>query len=111
MVPVQLRSSVDVDLGRWSLAPRLIVVGAQRTLAFETRGDAMIRRTIAGYATVDVNVRRGLTRSVDGFVSLDNLFDARYRNVNMRAYTNPEELVGAPQNPRRVIAGLSVRVR
>jgi outer membrane cobalamin receptor len=111
MVPLQLRSSLDLDWGLWSVAPRLTVVGPQRTLAFETRGDAMVRRTIDGYATVDVNVRRVLTGRLDGFVSVDNVFDARYRHVNMRAFTNPEELVGAPQNPRRAVAGLSIRVR
>ena len=33
MAPVQLRFSADVDWHRWSVAPRLAVVGAQRLLA------------------------------------------------------------------------------
>jgi hypothetical protein len=37
--------------------------------------------------------------------------DRRYRTINARAYTNPEELIGAPQNPRRVSAGCSLRMR
>ena len=43
------------------------------------------------------------------------LLDARYRNINMRAYLNPEELIGAPQNPeaaddRRTDTGSSERL-
>jgi len=52
-----------------------------------------------------------LTRVLDAFVTVGNALDARYRHVNDRAFTNPEELVGAPQNPRRVAVGLSMRLQ
>ena len=55
--------------------------------------------------------RRRLTRVLDAFVTVGNALDARYRHVNDRAFTNPEELVGAPQNPRRVAVGLSMRLQ
>ena len=59
------------------------------------------RRTIAGYTTVDVSVRRArLAGPLDLFVTIDNLLDARYRHLNLRAFTNPEEFAGSPQNPR-----------
>jgi outer membrane cobalamin receptor len=111
MAPLQFRAGLDLDWGRLSLAPRLAVVGRQRTLATEMRGDALARRTLEGYATLDLNVRQRITDAVHTFVTLDNALDARYRHVNVRAYTNPEELIGAPQNPRRVTLGLSVRMR
>jgi outer membrane receptor protein involved in Fe transport len=58
-----------------------------------------------------VNVRRNLFRTLDAFLTIENALDRRYRTSNPRAYTNPEELIGAPQNPRRVSVGFSLRVR
>ena len=48
---------------------------------------------------------------VDAFLTIENALDHRYRTLNPGAYTNPEELIGAPQNPRRVTVGFSLRVR
>jgi outer membrane receptor protein involved in Fe transport len=65
-----------------------------------------------GYATVDVNVRRRTVfKNIDVFATIENAFDRRYVNINTRAYTNPEELIGAPQNPRRLTLGFDVRIR
>ena len=113
MAPVQLRFGADIDLHRWSFAPRLSVVGSQRLLAtITTESGSVERRTLDGYATVDVNVRRRtLFRNVDAFVTIQNALDKRYRAINSRAYTNPEELIGAPQNPRRIAVGFDVRVK
>ncbi|HLG56306.1 MAG TPA: TonB-dependent receptor [Vicinamibacterales bacterium] len=110
MVPLQLRATTDLDWGGWSIAPRASLLGRQRTLAIEDRGDRFVRRTLDGYLTLDVHIRRALSSHFDTFVTVENALDARYRHVNLRAFTNPEELVGAPQNPRRVSVGFSVRV-
>jgi outer membrane cobalamin receptor len=112
MVPVQVRLGADVDWYRWSFAPRLAVVGRQRLRATTEESGSTTRRTLAGYATLDLTVRRlSVFKNVDGFVIIENAFDRRYRAINPRAYTNPEELIGAPQNPRRVSFGLSLRLR
>jgi iron complex outermembrane receptor protein len=110
MAPVQLRFGVDIDRDRWRVAPRLSIVGTQRLLA-TTDGEGSERKTLPGYATVDVNVRRNLFRTLDVFLTIENAMDRRYRTPNPGAYTNPEELIGAPQNPRRVSIGFSLRVR
>lgn len=111
LAPVQSRFSADVDWGRWSVAPRLAISGRQRVLATERMGDAVVRRAIDGYTTLDLNVRRRqVFKQVDVFLTVDNALDARYRHINARAYTNPEELIGAPQNPRRVTVGCELRV-
>ena len=110
MAPVQLRFGADIDLYRWSIAPRLSVVGSQRLLATTTEGGS--RRTLDGYATVDLNVRRQtLFRNIDAFVTIENALDKRYRAINIRAYTNPEEMIGAPQNPRRIAIGFDVKIK
>lgn len=110
MVPVQLRFGADLEWDKWSVAPRLAILGRQRLLA--TTPDEAKRETIDGYATVDVNVRRNrIFRNMGVFVTLENAFDGRYRNINVRGLTNPEELVGAPQNPRRLSVGFDLRFR
>ena len=55
--------------------------------------------------------RRAVLRNIDVFVTIENAFDRRYLNINTRAYTNPEEFIGAPQNPRRLTVGFDVRIR
>jgi outer membrane receptor protein involved in Fe transport len=109
MAPVQLRFGADVDWDRWRVAPRLSVVGTQRLRA-TTAGEGSDRKTLAGYATLDVNVRRNLFRKLDTFLTIENALDRRYRTPNPRAYTNPEELIGAPQNPRRLSVGINLQV-
>ena len=106
LAPVRWNLSVDLRHGRWVLAPRLSASGRQRLRATETVGGTVARKTLDGYATADVNIRRiDVFKELDLFVLVENLFDARYRNINMRAYSNPEELIGAPQNPRRLTIG------
>jgi len=112
MVPMQLRAGVDIDWNRWQIAPRLAIVGTQRLLATTTVNDGLVRRTLDGYSTVDVNVRRrNLFAHLDAFVTVENAFDRRYRSINERAYVNDEEFLGIPQNPRRVTVGLELRLR
>jgi outer membrane cobalamin receptor len=110
MAPLQLRATLDLDWGPWTVAPRFAMIGRQRSLAIEARDDRFIRPTISGYTTLDVTVRRVVSQRFTAFAIVENALDARYRHMNLRAFTNPEELVGAPQNPRRVSAGVSIRV-
>ena len=111
MSPVAARFGADIEWGRWTVAPRLAISGRQRLLATELSGENVVRKTLDGYALFDVNIRRRqVFTNVDLFLTLDNALDARYRHINVRAYTNPEELIGAPQNPRRVTLGVEIRV-
>jgi outer membrane cobalamin receptor len=71
---------------------------------------SVVRRTLDGYATIDVNVRRMISSNITAFVTTENALDRRYRTINPRAYTNPEELIGAPQNPRRITVGVDWRL-
>jgi outer membrane cobalamin receptor len=112
MAPVQFRAGTDADLGRWTAALRVVGVGRQRLLAMTMIDGKIARQSLDGYTTIDLNLRRRhLFKNVDGFVTIENLGDARYRHINARAYTNPEELIGAPQNPRRITVGFSFRLR
>jgi hypothetical protein len=110
MAPVQALMGIDVQLERWSFSPSLSLMGRQRVLAIVPESDGL-RRTLGGYALLNVNLRRQhLFGNVGAFVTVENVLDQRYKNINLRAYSNPEELLGAPQNPRRVTAGIDVRI-
>jgi outer membrane receptor protein involved in Fe transport len=111
MAPVQMQMSADLTFDRWSVSPRLSLVGTQRALAVTPDATGVLRRqTLDGFALATVNVRRRILSRLDAFVTVENALDARYRSINLRAFNNPEELIGAPQNPRRIIAGVQVRV-
>src|SRR5207302_457845 len=59
MAPLQLRLGADVDWSLWTIAPRLAVVSRQRVLATMLNTDGTPeRRTIDGYATMDLHLRR-----------------------------------------------------
>jgi outer membrane cobalamin receptor len=111
MAPVQLRFSADADWHRWSVAPRLAIVGRQRLLA-TTAADSLQRLTLDGYTTLDVNIRRqSVFKNIDGFVTIENALDRRYRGINPGAYINADEMIGVPQNPRRLTVGFDLRLR
>jgi outer membrane receptor for ferrienterochelin and colicin len=113
MSPIQLQGAVEFQTGRWSVAPRVVMVGTQRALATGGVVNGVEQRlTLKGYTTVNLNVRRQrLFKGVDAFVTVENALDARYRNLNYRAFSNPEEFVGSPQNPRRLTVGVDLQIR
>jgi outer membrane receptor protein involved in Fe transport len=111
MAPVMLKASVEARGDKWDVTPRVTAFGRQRLPAIERLGDSVLRRTLSGFATVDVTVRRSdVFKELDLFVTVENVLDARYRHINLNAYSNPEELVGAPQNPRRITVGAQIQV-
>jgi outer membrane cobalamin receptor len=112
MSPLQARLGADFDWDGWSASPRLAIVGRQRVLATYLAGDSLRRRTLDGFLTMDATVRRReVVRHVDAFVTVENALDRRYRTINARAFNNPEEFSGAPQNPRRLTVGFDWRLK
>ena len=110
MSPIEARAGIDVDWDRWVIAPRVSVSGTQRLVAHDE--STLARYTLPGYSTFDLNIRRLrlFSSRVNTFLTIENAFDRRYLNINSGAYTDPEELVGVPQNPRRLTIGIDFRV-
>jgi outer membrane cobalamin receptor len=109
IAPFQLRSRVDLELGPWTGSAGVMTFGRQRVVALAA--DEAVRQTLPGFTTVDLNIRRNrITRNLDAFFRVENLFDARYFHINERAFSSPEELAGSPQAPRRISVGIDVRV-
>ena len=111
IAPVQFHAGANAEVGNWSASASLMAFGSQRVLAITQRAGRTVRETLPGFATVDLNLRRNrITRNLSAFVRVENLLDARYVHINERAYTNPEELIGTPQSPRRIAVGIEVRL-
>jgi outer membrane cobalamin receptor len=112
MAPLQVRLGTDIRWGRWSAAPRVAISSRQRLRELEEGEGPPARRSLAGYSTLDVNLRReeAFFRPLTLFMTVENALDARYRHINLRAYANPEELIGAPQNPRRITVGVQLEL-
>jgi iron complex outermembrane receptor protein len=111
MSPVQLHVGGDLDWDSWSVAPRLSTAGTQRLLATTSASGSVERLTLPGYATLDLNIRRTVFDRIDAFLTLENVFDRRYRTINTLAHINAAEMIGVPQNPRRITIGFSLRVQ
>lgn len=111
MSPVRFVASSDIDWRQWSAAPRLVAVDQQRTgVTIDANGPTV--RRIPGYAVLDLTVtRQRVLRGADFFLTIENAADQRYRHANLRAYDNAEELIGVPQNPRRLALGLSIHFK
>jgi outer membrane cobalamin receptor len=111
MAPAQLKMGGDLDWGRFSAAATLGVLGRQRLSALTAGETGFRRQTIAGYSTSDITLRRrSVMERVNAVFKIENAFDRRYRTINERAYLNPEEFIGIPQNPRRISAGIELRL-
>jgi iron complex outermembrane receptor protein len=111
MAPAQLKMGGDLDWGRFSAAATLGVVGRQRLSALAGGETGLRRQTIAGYWTSDITLRRrSVMERMNAVLKIENAFDRRYRTINERAYLNPEEFIGIPQNPRRISAGIELRL-
>lgn len=111
LAPFQFRAGTDIDWGAWTGAAKLMAFGRQRLIATEDAGATSARKTLPGFTTLDLHLRRNrVVRNIDAFISVENALDARYFHINERAYVNAEELIGAPQNPRRVTAGFAIRL-
>ncbi|MGE0862804.1 MAG: TonB-dependent receptor plug domain-containing protein [Vicinamibacterales bacterium] len=111
VAPLQFRAGADAEAGDWSASASIMAFGRQRLLATRLEAGKVVRETLPGFFTVDLNLRRNrITRHLSAFVRIENLLDARYVHINERALTNPEELVGTPQSPRRLAVGVDLRI-
>jgi outer membrane cobalamin receptor len=110
IAPMQVRLSTDVNWAEWTGSARLMAFGRQRLVATVETADDIVRRTLPGYRTLDLSLRRNrVTRHLDVFLNVENAFDVRYFHINERAYSDATELLGAPQGPRRIMAGIDFR--
>jgi iron complex outermembrane receptor protein len=129
--PVMFRLGGDLVFGKFSISPRLVVAGEQRThpqqgSAFKPEPDpnnpnqvqttnSRFRQVLPGYALLNITARYEIVPGVALFTRVLNALNQDYRTVNLGA--GPQGLAGsaavefpegAPQHPIRVTGGLQV---
>ena len=129
--PVMFRLGGDLVFGKFSISPRLVVAGEQRThpqqgSAFKPEPDpsnpnqvqttnSRLRQVLPGYALLNITTRYEIVPGVALFARVLNALNQAYRTVNLGA--GPQGLAGsalvefpegAPQYPIRVTGGLQV---
>ncbi|EAY30755.1 TonB-dependent receptor plug domain-containing protein [Microscilla marina] len=115
IAPFSLKTGFDFTLGRLFLGVRAQHYNEQR-VPNVTANDANIRQTLDGYTVLNLNLGYQFSHLVRFFVNIDNLTDARYRNIVVGAApdtgtvgSSGEFAFGAPQNPLRVSGGLRLK--
>jgi outer membrane receptor protein involved in Fe transport len=109
--PFMLRMGIDLRSGRFSFAPRLIIIGRQNLSGFaDTVGALVKRQTIAGYQLLNVAMRYSITKQISAFVNATNALDQKYRSVgyNMDLKKAPTEFYyGQHEDPLRLFFGVN----
>jgi hypothetical protein len=112
--PMFSRHELDPDSGYWNVFTNMAtsfkyaygsMAKAEQQLSWKPRPS--IAMTTGGTFERFFAIPQG----ADLNAPIQSHLDRRYLTINPRAYTNLEELNGAPQNPRRLTVGFSLRVR
>lgn len=110
--PVSVHAGTDIKAGKFTVAPRLILLGKQRLpgIADET-GHMARRQTLPGYALVNISARYEWNKKGSFFMNVTNALNQRYRAVGFNMdlnNSNTELFYGQPQEPIRIMAGFSI---
>ncbi len=106
--PWIFRLGGEATRGPWTLSPRFTWIARQRLLDVEPT-DHGRRRTIDGYNRLDLSLGYRTPLRMEVFLDVQNILNARYRNVSPQSNLNAIEFVGTPQNGRRWVVGLEWR--
>lgn len=115
IAPLSIKAGFDFSLGRLFVGIRGQYYNEQRVPNL-TQADSKTRQTLDGYTVLDMNVGYQFNAMARLFVKVENLTDARYRNIVVGA--NPlgtindqtgEFPFGAPQNPLRISGGVNLK--
>jgi outer membrane receptor protein involved in Fe transport len=106
------RIGTDIKAGNFTCSPRLLILGQQNIAGIADETASIIKRqSIPGYALLNFSVRYTVKKGLSCFANVTNALDQRYRSVGFNMdlnNTNTELLYGQPQDPARVMAGISL---
>jgi outer membrane receptor protein involved in Fe transport len=110
VAPRIVRIGGELAWNRWTFSPRLTCVSQQRVENLDPANTSR-RLTLDGYRTLDLGLRSQLQKRIEAFANASNALNAKYRNVNVHAFSpsNDTEWAGTPQDPQRIALGAQVR--
>lgn len=116
VAPYTFRAGATIRIGGFSIAPRLIWVGKQRTINVGSvqPSDITKYQEIKGYQLVNACISYQYNEDVSFFILGENLLNQRYRNINIGAAPQSPALGsaaaefkdGSPQYPIRINLGI-----
>ncbi|HAS44207.1 MAG TPA: hypothetical protein DCS93_27260 [Microscillaceae bacterium] len=115
IAPISLKTGFDVTLGKTFIGLRAQYYNEQR-VPNVLANDVKKRQTLDGYTVLNLSLGYQLTANARAFLQIENLTDARFRNIVVGA--DPESgtvgstgefAFGAPQNPLRVSGGFNFK--
>ncbi len=111
IVPMAVKAGAELMLNKLIINPQLTFLGKQRSLEMETNEGATQRKTIDGFALLNLHLRYAVTPCIGVFAKVSNALDSRYTCVNYYAGAgSPEIPGGTPQNPMRVAVGIDLNL-
>ncbi|HEY8896087.1 MAG TPA: hypothetical protein VIM79_14775, partial [Niastella sp.] len=101
----------DIRAGRFTCAPRLIILSAQHLSGIaDSTGAVMRRQTIPGYALLNISARYTFKKRMSVFANVTNALNQHYKSVGFgmdKNITGNEIFLGQPEDPVRVMTGFS----
>ena len=109
--PFMFHIGSDLKAGKFSCAPRLILMGKQNLAGSkDTLNNLVHLQTLAGYALLNISLRYNVTKQFSVFANITNALNEHYRSVgfNMDLKKNDTELFyGVHEDPIRVMGGIN----
>jgi outer membrane receptor protein involved in Fe transport len=106
------RIGTDIKAGNFTCSPRLTIMDNQHIAGVREETASIIKRqSIPGYALLNISVRYAVKKGLSCFANVSNALDQRYRSVGFNMdfnNTNTELMHGQPQDPARIMAGVSL---
>jgi outer membrane receptor protein involved in Fe transport len=106
------RIGTDIKAGNFTCSPRLLILSDQHITGIgDETGSIIKRQALPGYALLNFSVRYTVKKGLSCFANVTNALDQRYRSVGFNMdlnNPNTELLYGQPQDPARVMAGISL---
>ena len=102
---------LDLKAGKFSFAPRLILMGKQNLAGMQDTIDNILhRQTLAGYALLNISLRYNVTKRFSVFTNITNALNQHYRSVGFNMDLNKKDtelFYGQREDPIRVTGGIN----
>lgn len=109
--PWMFRIGTDMQAGKFTFSPRLLLMGRQNLPGVRDTLASVIRlQTISGYALLNLSARYAFSKQFSAFINVSNALNQRYRSVGYGmdlTKKDTELFYGQPQDPIRIMGGLN----
>ncbi|MDP9079644.1 MAG: TonB-dependent receptor [Bacteroidota bacterium] len=109
--PFIFHIGTDMEAGKFTFSPRLLIMGRQNLPGVkDTLGSNIRRQTIAGYAMLNLSAHYAFSKRFSAFINISNALNQHYRSVGYGmdlTKKDTELFYGQPEDPIRVTGGLN----